>query len=100
VPACPYGSGVTERAQPFLHPTAHGLFDDYGGRKTFHHPDVGDLTLGYQSMQVEGTPDHRMVAYHAEPGSAECDAMVLLDLAASEAMHAPRIGAPRIGLAD
>jgi hypothetical protein len=41
-----------------------------------------------------------MVADHAEPGSAEYDAMVLLDLAASEAMHAPRIGAPRIGLAD
>ncbi|MET9251123.1 hypothetical protein [Nonomuraea sp. NPDC003709] len=26
------------------------------GRKTFHHPDVGDLTLGCQSMQLEGTP--------------------------------------------
>ncbi|MEU6357823.1 hypothetical protein ABZ896_52500, partial [Streptomyces sp. NPDC047072] len=26
------------------------------GRKTFHHPEVGDLTLGYQSMELEGTP--------------------------------------------
>lgn len=26
------------------------------GRKTFHHPDVGTLTLGYQSMELEGTP--------------------------------------------
>ncbi|MFD1546095.1 MmyB family transcriptional regulator [Nonomuraea guangzhouensis] len=51
------------------------------GRKTFHHPDVGDLTLGYQSMQLEGTPGHRLVAYYAEPGTPEYDAMVLLDLA-------------------
>nr|WP_250906856.1 hypothetical protein [Nonomuraea sp. NEAU-A123] len=54
------------------------------GLKTFHHPDVGDLTLGYQSMQLEGTPGHRLVAYYAEPGTPEHDAMVLLDLAAHE----------------
>ncbi|MDT0479256.1 helix-turn-helix transcriptional regulator [Streptomyces doebereineriae] len=60
------------------------------GRKTFHHPDVGDLTLGYQSLQLEGAPGHRMVVYHAEPGSAEYDAMVLLDLAASDSAHASR----------
>ncbi|WP_405717443.1 helix-turn-helix transcriptional regulator [Streptomyces sp. NBC_01537] len=70
------------------------------GRKTFHHPDVGDLTLGYQSMQVEGTPGHRLVVYHAEPGSTEYDAMVLLDLAASDSAHASRIGTSRTGLAD
>ncbi|MER5432155.1 helix-turn-helix transcriptional regulator [Streptomyces sp. NPDC002588] len=54
------------------------------GRKTFHHPDVGDLTLGYQSMELEGTPGHRMVTYHAEPGTADHDAMVLLDLLGQE----------------
>ncbi|QJS99855.1 helix-turn-helix transcriptional regulator [Streptomyces asoensis] len=70
------------------------------GRKTFHHPDVGDLTLGYQSMQLEGTPDHRLVVYYAEPGTAEYDAMVLLDLAASDSAHASRIGAARTGGAD
>ncbi|MET7337385.1 transcriptional regulator [Nonomuraea sp. NPDC005650] len=63
------------------------------GRKTFHHPDVGDLTLGYQSMQLEGTPGHRLVAYYAEPGTPEYDAMVLLDLAASE--HAAKPAADR-----
>ncbi|MFD3308648.1 helix-turn-helix transcriptional regulator [Streptomyces sp. NPDC058656] len=70
------------------------------GRKTFHHPDVGDLTLGYQSMQLEGTPGHRMVAYHAEPGSAEYDAMVLLDLAASDSAHTLRIESLRTRSAD
>ncbi|WP_308312865.1 hypothetical protein [Streptomyces sp. ISL-1] len=54
------------------------------GRKAFHHPDVGDLTLGYQSMQLEGTPGHRLVAYYAEPGTHEHGALVLLDMAAHE----------------
>ncbi|MFD4600696.1 helix-turn-helix transcriptional regulator [Streptomyces sp. NPDC058464] len=52
------------------------------GRKTFHHPEVGDLALGYQSLELEGTPGHRMVAYYAEPGTPDHDAMILLDLAA------------------
>ncbi|MEU6779428.1 helix-turn-helix transcriptional regulator [Nonomuraea angiospora] len=54
------------------------------GRKTFHHPEVGDLTLGYQSMLLEGTPGHRLMTYYAEPGSPEYDAIVLLDLLASD----------------
>ena len=54
------------------------------GRKTFHHPEVGDLTLGYQSMQLEGTPGHRLVTYYAEPGTPGYDAMVLLDLLGQE----------------
>jgi transcriptional regulator with XRE-family HTH domain len=54
------------------------------GRKTFHHPEVGDLTLGYQSMELEGTPGHRMVTYYAEPGTPEHDAMVLLDMLGQE----------------
>jgi transcriptional regulator with XRE-family HTH domain len=58
------------------------------GRKTFHHPAVGSLTLGFQSMQVEGTAGHRLNAYHAEPGTPDYDAIVLLDMAASE--HAPK----------
>ncbi|MFE2425861.1 helix-turn-helix transcriptional regulator [Streptomyces sp. NPDC059373] len=62
------------------------------GHKTFHHPDVGDLTLGYQSMQLDGTPGHRLVAYYAEPGTPEYDAMVLLDMAAHE--HPPNEAVP------
>jgi MmyB-like transcription regulator ligand binding domain len=54
------------------------------GRKTFHHPDVGSLTLGYQSMLLEGTSGQRLIAHHAEPGTPEHDAMLLLDMAAHE----------------
>lgn len=49
------------------------------GRKTFHHPDVGDLTLGYQAMQLTGTPGQHLITYYAEPGTAEYDALILLD---------------------
>ncbi|MGW1024818.1 MmyB family transcriptional regulator [Streptomyces sp. NPDC002577] len=54
------------------------------GSKTFHHPEVGDITPGYQSMQIEGPPGQRFIAYYAEPGTPEHDAMALLDLPARE----------------
>ncbi|WP_390898911.1 MmyB family transcriptional regulator [Streptomyces cynarae] len=63
------------------------------GTKHFHHPRVGDLTLGYQSMQLEGTPGHRLVAYYADPASPDHDAMVLLDMLGTR--HAPEICSPK-----
>ncbi|MER5341093.1 helix-turn-helix transcriptional regulator [Streptomyces mirabilis] len=66
------------------------------GRKTFRHPRVDDVTFGYQSMTLEGTDGHRLVAYHAPPGTPEYDAMLLLDTA-GEAGEQParRAGAGR-----
>jgi len=29
---------------------------DVRGHKTFHHPQVGTVSLGHQSMQLNGTP--------------------------------------------
>lgn len=55
------------------------------GRKTYNHPEVGTLDLGYQSMQLEGTPGQRLVAYYAEPGSAEHNAFTRLDHSAEHA---------------
>ena len=49
--------------------------------KTFHHPEFGDLSLGYQSMRISGTPGQSLIAYWAEPGSPEHDSLVLLDRA-------------------
>ncbi|MFI6693033.1 helix-turn-helix transcriptional regulator [Streptomyces sp. NPDC050433] len=61
------------------------------GRKTFHHPDVGDLTVGYQSMELEGTPGHHLITYYAEPGTADYDGIVLLDMLGSRpAPHQPK----------
>ncbi|MFC9458720.1 helix-turn-helix domain-containing protein [Streptomyces sp. NPDC056983] len=47
--------------------------------KTFHHPDVGDLHLGYESMALEHTPKQRFVLFFAEPGGPDHDKLVLLD---------------------
>jgi hypothetical protein len=47
--------------------------------KNFRHPEVGDLTLGYQSMTLSGTPGQALIAYYAEPGTSEHDAITLLD---------------------
>ena len=49
-------------------------------QKTFHHPQVGDLTLSGQSMHIEDTPGQRLGVYTAEPGTEDHDAMLLLDL--------------------
>ncbi|WP_299540715.1 helix-turn-helix transcriptional regulator [uncultured Streptomyces sp.] len=49
-------------------------------QKTFHHPQIGVLTLSGQSMQLEGTPGQRLGAYTAEPGTPDHDAMLLLDM--------------------
>jgi transcriptional regulator with XRE-family HTH domain len=49
------------------------------GHKTFHHPEVGDLSLGYQSMRINGTPGQTLIAYYAQPATPEHDALTLLD---------------------
>ena len=56
-------------------------------QKTFHHPQVGTLTLSFQGMQLEGTPGQRLGTYLAEPGTPDHDAMTLLDLTAPAIPH-------------
>ncbi|SEF10701.1 helix-turn-helix transcriptional regulator [Jiangella alba] len=48
------------------------------GHKRFRHPMVGELTLRYESLAVNGTPGQIIVAYHAEPGSPSEQAIALL----------------------
>ncbi|MFM9697039.1 helix-turn-helix transcriptional regulator [Streptomyces europaeiscabiei] len=57
-------------------------------QKTFHHPEVGVLTLSGQSMHLEDTPGQRLGVYTAEPGTPDHNAMLLLDLTAPQpAVH-------------
>ncbi|MFC9324048.1 helix-turn-helix transcriptional regulator [Kitasatospora sp. NPDC057015] len=71
-------------------PDFAGLWERYevtGRRhttKTFHHPQVGTITLDFQGMALEGTPGHRMGIYTAEPGTPDHDAMLLLDMTAPD----------------
>jgi hypothetical protein len=64
------------------------------GSKTFHHPEVGSFTLGYQGMQLEGTRGHRLITYYAEPGTPDHDAVVLLDMAAQQGSSSTEAIAP------
>jgi transcriptional regulator with XRE-family HTH domain len=57
--------------------------------KTFHHPQVGTITLGFQGMQLEGTPGQRLGIYLAEPGTPHYDAMILLDMTALRPTQQP-----------
>ncbi|MFJ9738609.1 helix-turn-helix transcriptional regulator [Streptomyces sp. NPDC101166] len=59
------------------------------GSKTFHHPDVGDLTPGYQKLEIEGTHTQRLAFYYAEPGTPDHDKLVLLDMAGAQQTSAP-----------
>ncbi|WP_160160063.1 MULTISPECIES: MmyB family transcriptional regulator [unclassified Streptomyces] len=56
---------------------------------TFHHPLVGEITLNFQGMQLEGSPGHRLGVYVTTPGTPEHDATVLLDMAAPRAAQIP-----------
>ncbi|MEV4033584.1 helix-turn-helix transcriptional regulator [Streptomyces umbrinus] len=67
----------------------------FHGRKIFHHPEVGDLNLGYQTMELEGTPGQRLITYYAQPGTADYDALVLLDLLGSQPTPHLRQDEPR-----
>ncbi|MCX5329054.1 MULTISPECIES: helix-turn-helix transcriptional regulator [unclassified Streptomyces] len=58
-------------------------------QKTFHHPEVGVLTLSGQSMHLEGTPGQRLGVYTAEPGTPDHDAMLLLDMTAPQPIRHP-----------
>jgi len=53
------------------------------GEKVFRHPVVGTMTLAHESLDLTRTEGQRLVVYMAAPGTADYDAMVLLDLASS-----------------
>ncbi|WP_419998106.1 helix-turn-helix transcriptional regulator [Streptomyces boninensis] len=63
------------------------------GPKTFHHPEVGDVHLGFETMSLEHSPKQRFVVLFAEPGSPDHSKLVQLDTHGSETQ-------PKEGLID
>ena len=53
-------------------------------QKTFHHPQVGELTFAYEVVNLD-EDGQRMTIYQAAPGSSSHDAMTLLSLIATGA---------------
>jgi transcriptional regulator with XRE-family HTH domain len=51
------------------------------GSRVIRHPVVGTLTLPYETLDLNHADGQRIVAYLAEPGTPEHDAMILLERA-------------------
>jgi hypothetical protein len=48
------------------------------GIKRLHHPLVGDLTLEFAVLAVEGDPEQSLVIYTPEPASPSAEALNIL----------------------
>lgn len=56
----------------------HDVREKTHGTKHLHHPAVGELTLSYESLAVQGDTDQVLVTYTAVPGSESDTALRLL----------------------
>jgi len=57
---------------------AHNVRFHRTGVKRFRHPEVGDLTLTYEALDLAADEGLRISAYSAEPGTPSDDALKLL----------------------
>ncbi|MEU0236136.1 helix-turn-helix transcriptional regulator [Nocardiopsis sp. NPDC006198] len=56
----------------------HDVRAHTNGTKRFHHPLVGELSLDYVVLAVEGDPDQTLVVYTPEPASPSAEALDIL----------------------
>jgi transcriptional regulator with XRE-family HTH domain len=57
---------------------AHNVLQHRGGVKQIRHPIVGELTLGYEALEIPADTGLTIMAYSAEPGTPARDALNLL----------------------
>ena len=55
-----------------------------GGTRRMHHPQVGELELHYENLQIAGTEGQALIIYHADPGSRTTQALALLGTPATD----------------
>jgi hypothetical protein len=58
--------------------SSHNVRLHGAGTKTFHHRDVGDLELAYESVDMISDPGLTLTIYAAEPASPTAHALDLL----------------------
>jgi transcriptional regulator with XRE-family HTH domain len=63
----------------------HDVRESVHGTKTFRVPEVGDITLDWDTYPLPGSPGPVLLVFTAEPGSADADRLQLL-----AALHATR----------
>ncbi len=82
----PYDKGLTDligelstRSDEFrTRWAAHNVRLHRTGSKHFRHPDVGDLHLSFDALELPGEPGLTLTAYSAEPGTPDADNLALL----------------------
>jgi transcriptional regulator with XRE-family HTH domain len=65
----------------------HQVHERTHGTKRMRHPDIGRITIHYESMVLPGDPDQTLFVYTTDPGSTSADNMRLL---ASWSARSPR----------
>ncbi len=74
----------------------HNVRLHHTGRKSFHHPAVGDITLDFDAMELPAQPGLTLTAYSAAPGTPDHDALTLLATwAATETAPTTRVSTTR-----
>ena len=57
---------------------AHDVRHHHSGTKRFRHPVVGDLTVGFNAMELPADPGLTLTVYTAEPGSPTAEKLAVL----------------------
>ncbi len=63
----------------------HGVVKRMKGRKTFNHPEVGEIELDWDRLTVPGSSGQVLMVYSAEPGTPAATALTLLATLAATA---------------
>ena len=63
----------------------HGVVKRMNGRKTFNHPEVGEIELDWERLTVPGASGQVLMVYSAEPGTPAATALTLLATLAATA---------------
>ena len=66
----------------------HGVVKRMNGRKTFNHPEVGEIELDWERLTVPGASGQVLMVYSAEPGTPDATALTLLATLAATAARA------------
>lgn len=73
---------------------AHDVRLHRTGMKSFHHPVVGDLHLSYEVLELPADPGLTLIAFSAEAGTPDDDALRLLSSWAATHEPADALAAP------
>lgn len=73
----------------------HDVYQPRYGSKRYHHPLVGDLTLGSEAFMPMGDPDQTLGLYTAEPGSPSEKALRMLAGRTADNAHISAAGAAK-----